>query len=170
MYMRKLFVFCCLFYSQVLLAQQAGNERENPQVFERNKEKSRVAFMLYNNEQDARRDDYSKSPYYQPLEFSLVKTPAERPIDFYRTDLDDNTWGTIPVPSNWELQGCDLVSLHIDLKQRAQALQAVQLPGQAGKKEKLKCLSNEKTQLYFIPAAMGGRTVNGAAVEKKHLL
>ncbi len=112
MYMRTLLILCCLFYSHAMLAQQAVNEWENPQVVERNKEKPRVTFMLYNNEQDARRDDYSKSPYYRPLngdwKFSLVKTPAERPKDFYRTDLDDSQWGSIPVPSNWELQGHDL--------------------------------------------------------------
>jgi beta-galactosidase len=34
-----------------------------------------------------------------------VRKPADRPVDFYRTDFDDSAWGDIPVPGNWELNG-----------------------------------------------------------------
>ena len=34
-----------------------------------------------------------------------VPKPEARPVDFYRTDFDDASWGTIPVPGNWELNG-----------------------------------------------------------------
>jgi beta-galactosidase len=37
--------------------------------------------------------------------FNWVRKPADRPMDFYRTDFDDSNWGTIKVPGNWELQG-----------------------------------------------------------------
>ncbi len=37
--------------------------------------------------------------------FNWVPRPELRPEDFYRTDFDDQSWDTIPVPSNWELEG-----------------------------------------------------------------
>ncbi|MCJ7627061.1 MAG: DUF4981 domain-containing protein, partial [Longimicrobiales bacterium] len=37
--------------------------------------------------------------------FHWVRSPGERPQDFYREDFDDSEWDWIPVPSNWEVQG-----------------------------------------------------------------
>ena len=37
--------------------------------------------------------------------FSWVENADQRPTDFYRTDLDDSSWGTMPVPGMWELNG-----------------------------------------------------------------
>ena len=34
--------------------------------------------------------------------------PAERPLDFYRTDFDDAAWGTMPVPASWQMHGFDI--------------------------------------------------------------
>ena len=52
---------------------------------------------------------WEKSPFYQSLngswKFHWVKSPDERPTDFYRTDYDASGWDEIPVPSNWEIQG-----------------------------------------------------------------
>lgn len=49
------------------------------------------------------------TPFYQDLnglwKFHWVKTPSQRPLDFFRTDFDDSGWQTIPVPAVWELQG-----------------------------------------------------------------
>ena len=112
-YMRLLIILFCVLWGSGLVAQQkAGNEWENPEVLDYNKEKPHASFMLYENAQNARQDDYSKSPYYKSLngawKFSLVKKPEDRPQDFYRENLDDSQWGTIPVPSNWELEGHDI--------------------------------------------------------------
>ncbi len=52
---------------------------------------------------------WRNSPFYQSLNgnwrFHWVKSPDERPVDFYRTDFDVSGWDEIPVPSNWEIQG-----------------------------------------------------------------
>ena len=32
--------------------------------------------------------------------FNWVATPSEAPTDFFKTDFDASSWGTIPVPSN----------------------------------------------------------------------
>lgn len=37
--------------------------------------------------------------------FKWVENADQRPTDFYKTDLDDSKWGTIPVPGNWEVNG-----------------------------------------------------------------
>ncbi|MFT2011303.1 glycoside hydrolase family 2 TIM barrel-domain containing protein [Pontibacter sp. 13R65] len=109
---RNLFFLCCLFFSQVLAAQQSGNEWENPRVYERNKEKPHVHFMLYSNAEDARKNDFSQSPLHQSLngnwKFSIVKTVAERPKDFFKPGFDDSKWTTIKVPANWEIEGHDI--------------------------------------------------------------
>ncbi|MBC3539142.1 glycoside hydrolase family 2 TIM barrel-domain containing protein [Rufibacter sediminis] len=109
---RKLLTLCCFLLSQLVVARQGVNEWENPKVYERNKEKPHVDFMLYANAADARKNDYNTSPYHQSLngtwKFSLVKSVAERPMDFYKPGFDDSKWANIQVPSNWELQGFDI--------------------------------------------------------------
>lgn len=37
--------------------------------------------------------------------FKWVENADQRPTDFYKTDLDDSGWGTIPMPGNWEMNG-----------------------------------------------------------------
>ncbi len=102
----------CLLWAGTLLAQTSKNEWENPAVYELNKEKPHATFVLYENAEKARRDDYSKSAFYQSLngdwKFNLVKKPADRPQDFYKVDFNDSDWNTIPVPSNWEIEGYDI--------------------------------------------------------------
>lgn len=37
--------------------------------------------------------------------FNWAENADQRPTDFFRTDLDDSSWGTMPVPGMWELNG-----------------------------------------------------------------
>ncbi|MFV0564877.1 MAG: glycoside hydrolase family 2 TIM barrel-domain containing protein [Flavobacteriaceae bacterium] len=94
-------------YCQVL-----GNEWENPQLIEKNKEAARAKFILYADEQSAKTDNPERSKYYKSLngtwKFNIVKTPNERPTNFYKADFDTSSWNNIEVPSNWELQGYDI--------------------------------------------------------------
>jgi len=50
-----------------------------------------------------------ESPWCRVLngnwKFHWVAHPEKRPVDFFRTDFDDASWKTIPVPSNVELHG-----------------------------------------------------------------
>jgi len=39
--------------------------------------------------------------------FHFVKDPKQRPTTFQNTAFDDSNWDTIPVPSNWEVEGYD---------------------------------------------------------------
>ena len=37
--------------------------------------------------------------------FNLYQNPLEVPKNFYKSSFNDRKWGTIEVPSNWEMQG-----------------------------------------------------------------
>ncbi|RVT79623.1 DUF4981 domain-containing protein [Flavobacterium sufflavum] len=110
--MRSKIIFALLLAVQAITAQQQKNEWENPEAVERNKEAGRTSFVLYQNETVAASNKPETSAYYQSLngewKFNIVKKPVDRPQDFYKVDLDDKSWATIPVPSNWELQGFDI--------------------------------------------------------------
>lgn len=85
------------------------NEWENPLRYEWNKEKPHVDFALYENADDARTEDYSRSPWIHSLngkwKFRYASSIVESVKDFYRTDLSEEDWQEIAVPSNWELKG-----------------------------------------------------------------
>ena len=53
--------------------------------------------------------DKKKSMNYLSLEgtwkFNWVANADERPMDFYKTDLDDSKWNNIQMPGNWEMLG-----------------------------------------------------------------
>lgn len=108
----KIFISLLFMICQAVSGQQTQNEWENPTIIDRNKEEGHTEFVVYGSESEAKTGVDSKSSYYKSLngawKFSLVKNPADRPMDFYQTDLNDNGWKEIPVPSNWELEGYDI--------------------------------------------------------------
>ncbi|MCM4157283.1 glycoside hydrolase family 2 TIM barrel-domain containing protein [Gramella sp. AN32] len=93
-------------------AQEKQNEWENPEKLDQNKEGARAQFVLYKNELTAKKASKTESEYYQSLngtwKFNIVKTPGQRPEDFYKAGLNDENWKNITVPSNWELEGFDI--------------------------------------------------------------
>jgi beta-galactosidase len=110
--MKRKLIFALLLAVQLISAQQQQNEWENPNIVERNKEAGRTSFVLFQNETTAATNQAEQSSYYKSLDgewkFNIVKKPADRPLEFYKTDLDDKSWYSITVPSNWELQGFDV--------------------------------------------------------------
>lgn len=109
--MKKIVLALALFLSlQNNFAQ--NNEWENPKILDRGKEAGRSSFLLFSNENELKGNNPQKSELYQSLngnwKFNIVKTPSERPLDFYAADLNDSGWKNIEVPSNWELQGYDI--------------------------------------------------------------
>ncbi len=82
---------------------------ENPKMFDQNKEAPHSTLMPFKNEHAALIKKRNESVYYKNLngtwKFHWVHKPADRPVDFYKTDYDVSAWDNIPVPSNWELQG-----------------------------------------------------------------
>ncbi len=68
-----------------------------------------TTFFAYENEALALKGDMTKSSRFLSLhgnwKFNWVANRDERPVDFYKVDLDDSKWGTMPVPGMWELNG-----------------------------------------------------------------
>ncbi|MFV0291477.1 MAG: glycoside hydrolase family 2 TIM barrel-domain containing protein [Mangrovibacterium sp.] len=82
---------------------------ENEKIFAINKEEPHATFYTYSTEQEALKDDFAESEYYISLngdwKFNWVKSPSDRPIEFYKDNYDVSNWKTIKVPSNWEING-----------------------------------------------------------------
>ncbi|GAA3889207.1 glycoside hydrolase family 2 TIM barrel-domain containing protein [Streptomyces lacrimifluminis] len=80
-------------------------------VFRVGTEPAHTTLMPYATLAQALAADRTRSPYRQSLDgtwkFAYVDRPDDRDTDFYRTDLDDRAWDTIPVPSAWQLHGYD---------------------------------------------------------------
>lgn len=106
--MKKL-LFAIVLFGNTAFAQSKNNDWENQQLIDQNREKTHASFMLFTKAEDVKADEYRRSPYYLSLngtwKFQYVDKYADRTKDFYRTDLNDLKWNTIPVPSNWELKG-----------------------------------------------------------------
>ncbi|WP_372756109.1 glycoside hydrolase family 2 TIM barrel-domain containing protein [Mariniflexile sp.] len=85
-------------------------EWENPEIFQINREEPTASFYKYLDEASAIANaDWKKSPLYQSLsgtwKFYYADSVQARPADFYKNNFDVSQWGTIEVPSNWELKG-----------------------------------------------------------------
>ncbi|WP_300812017.1 glycoside hydrolase family 2 TIM barrel-domain containing protein [uncultured Bacteroides sp.] len=101
------------------LSQRAKNYWEDETRFAENKEEGHATFLPYATEAEMTADkDYYRTPWtatkssrYSLLSgewsFHFVPEPSLRPLDFYKEDYDVSGWETIPVPSNWEMQGYD---------------------------------------------------------------
>ena len=92
---------------------------EDETMFQENKERGVATYMPYRNEAAMLADKaYYDTPWTVPVndrflslngtwKFKLVSEPSQRPLDFYKNGFDVSAWDTIPVPSNWEMQGYD---------------------------------------------------------------
>jgi len=88
---------------------QAGYDWENPEVIQVNAEKPHATMYAYRTLDAAKSFDRANSKNFMLLngvwKFNWVPKPADRPLDFFKTTFDDSAWKTIPVPSNWEIEG-----------------------------------------------------------------
>jgi beta-galactosidase len=80
-------------------------------IFQVGAEPAHATFMPYADLAQALKADRTASPYRLGLNgdwrFQHADRPADRDLDFYRTDLDDSGWDTMPVPANWQPEGYD---------------------------------------------------------------
>jgi beta-galactosidase len=111
--MKKQGVVCLLFIGAVMMGtfNVAADvpDWENEQVIGLNKEAPRCTSVPYPDTQSALRGNRLSSPWAKVLngnwKFHWSPDPASRPVEFYKTDYDISDWDTIPVPSNWQMQG-----------------------------------------------------------------
>jgi len=99
-------MFCLSLLPFITTAQQ---DWENPSIIGINKMDAHTTLIPFNNTTEALTSEIWESPFYKSLsgnwKFHWSESPAQRPVDFYKTDFEDPDWKEIPVPSNWELQG-----------------------------------------------------------------
>ncbi len=85
------------------------NDWENPEMVGQNKEPGHCTLLPFDDAESALRGSRPDSPNYKSLngiwKFNWVIRPADRPVDFYKTNFDDSGFGQIDVPSNWEMRG-----------------------------------------------------------------
>ena len=90
-------------------ADVADPVRENPEVFATGRLAPRATAHPFASADAARDGDCRQSPYYMSLDgtwrFKFAPRPADKPTGFEAVDFDDSSWATIPVPSNWEMEG-----------------------------------------------------------------
>lgn len=106
--MKQLNLFIILTFAIGTFA-LAQNDWENPQLFQKNREKARATFFAYSSIEKAQKNNIASAKYIKSLngkwKFNYVEKTSERPLDFYKTDFDNSGWDEIPVPGNWELYG-----------------------------------------------------------------
>ncbi|MFF3736215.1 glycoside hydrolase family 2 TIM barrel-domain containing protein [Streptomyces sp. NPDC002566] len=80
-------------------------------VFRLGAEPPHTTLMPYATVPQALAADRTDSPHRISLDgtwrFACSDSPDDRDADFFRTDLDDRDWDSIPVPSAWQLHGYD---------------------------------------------------------------
>lgn len=98
---------------------QKSNPWEDETFFAENKETGHATYYPYPSEMAMRADSsFYAEPWSRPASasyqllngtwrFHFVPEPSMFPKEFYRDDYDISGWDTIPVPSNWEMQGYD---------------------------------------------------------------
>ena len=96
----KMIIVCLLVISLTTVAQESpfGNPLfyyiENTAVFEENQEEGRAYYL------PAKRQSLNGD-----WKFFWIETPEDVPDKFYEPSFNDRNWATIPVPSNWEMEG-----------------------------------------------------------------
>jgi beta-galactosidase len=102
-----LLAMLCMVASTV--AQSLDPVIENPDIISQNKLPAHASGFQYETVELAKNGVATASSRIQSLDglwkFNWVRSPEERPVDFYREDFDVSQWDDIPVPSNWEVQG-----------------------------------------------------------------
>lgn len=99
--------------------QQEHHYWEDETRFAENKEPGHTSYIPYPSFSDMIADKaYYNQPWLRSKSasfcllngdwyFHFVSEPQNRPKDFYQENYDVSGWATIPVPSNWEMQGYD---------------------------------------------------------------
>ncbi|MEE3448357.1 MAG: sugar-binding domain-containing protein, partial [Bacteroidales bacterium] len=89
-------------------AQQLPAQARNPEITEENREAMHASWFVYSDKQNALKDN-ELSDYYINLngkwKFFFAENPSKVPQGFELEGFNDNSWGMIPVPGDWQMNG-----------------------------------------------------------------
>lgn len=100
---------CCLSATAQGLLHPSFTEWRDLQVNQVNRLPLHTSFFAFEDMETALHGKREHSGRFLSMErewkFHFVTHANERPTNFYRTDYDDSSWKTMPVPALWELNG-----------------------------------------------------------------
>ncbi len=106
---KTLFIAIFIAILAVSCHKRSSNEWENPKIIGINKEKPHASFIPYQDEQAALSFKPGNSNRYLSLngewKFKFLTNPMDAPEGFHDPGYADNNWESIPVPSNWQVEG-----------------------------------------------------------------
>ena len=101
----------CLFIAceeQGLSLIPSQENHNNHQIFEENKLAPRATFFEFESASASEKEPEQSQRFLSlngDWKFKWVSSPKDRPKTFHHATFNDSDWGTIPVPSNWEVAG-----------------------------------------------------------------
>ena len=82
---------------------------QNPLVLQRNRQPAHASLLPYLDEASALTGERGATPFFSLLngawQFLYLNAPHLAPPGFEAAGFDDSEWDSIPVPSNWQMQG-----------------------------------------------------------------
>lgn len=106
----KRLLFLALFAATAAPSKSATEGWLDPEIFAVNRAPMRTSFIAFPSAADAvPENDHTLSPLYRTLNgewsFLRVDRPGAEPRDSSAPGHDDSSWGVMPVPGLWELNG-----------------------------------------------------------------
>ena len=106
---KSIILFVVMALVMNVKAQEIADWWNDVSVYAVNKVPPRTNVIPYQDENGINNLEYRESPYYQCIngtwKFNWVEKPADKPQGFYAEGYDVTSWGSIPVPGNWEMNG-----------------------------------------------------------------
>lgn len=103
----KLSLGLIFFFSAIVNAQQPP--WLNEKVSEENRMPMHASYFVYENEQQAKTDNWKQSANYLNLngdwKFKWVEKPADLPENFQAVKFNDSKWDNFKIPATWEVNG-----------------------------------------------------------------
>ena len=107
----KRLLFLALCAATAVSAKAPAERWLDPECFAVNRAPMRTSFIVFPTASEAvPENDHTLSPFYRTLNgewaFLRAERPGAEPEGFFRPGYDDSSWGVMPVPGIWELNGC----------------------------------------------------------------